>query len=111
MRPTDGVELSRDVMAGHDGGEFSRNKLRPGVMGPAFAGATMDRYTSSYRHFAVQHRAAGGQAFRRIDDRIRINTVGPVELIDAAGLAEMVDAERFDPVAADAAEPAERGGM
>src|ERR1700724_2083517 len=34
-----------------------------------------------------------------------------VEVADAAGLAEMLDAERFDAVAADAAEPAERRWM
>src|SRR5262245_3426620 len=34
-----------------------------------------------------------------------------VEVVDGAGLAKMLDAERFHAVAADAAEPAERGRM
>src|ERR1700694_1524832 len=34
-----------------------------------------------------------------------------IEVVDGAGLAEMLDAERFHPVTAHAAEPAERRGM
>jgi hypothetical protein len=35
----------------------------------------------------------------------------PVEIVDGAGLAEMLDAERLDAVAAHAAEPAQRRRM
>src|SRR6266852_9546433 len=65
----------------------------------------------SHRHFAVPHRGTRCQAFRRIDDGVGVHAVVAIEVIDGAGLAEMLDAERLDPVAAYAAEPAERGGM
>ena len=42
------------------------------------------------------HRGAGGETFGRIDDGIGVDAVVAVELADGAGLAEMLDAERFD---------------
>src|ERR1700677_805058 len=59
----------------------------------------------SHRHLAVPDRGAGGEAFGRIDDGIGVDAMVAVEVVDGAGLAEMLDAEGFDPVAAHAAEP------
>src|SRR5882762_6578846 len=59
----------------------------------------------SHRHLAVPHRRAGGQRFRRIDDGVGVDAVVAVEVADGAGLAEMLDAERFDAMPAHAAEP------
>src|SRR5260370_1373974 len=69
------------------------------------------RQILSHRHFAVPHRRAGGEAFGRVDDGVGIDAVVAVEVIDRAGLAEMLDAERLDTMPAHAAEPAERRGM
>src|ERR1700730_5400132 len=49
----------------------------------------------SHRHFAVPHRPARGQGFRRIDDGVGVHAVVPIEVIDGAGLAEMLDPERL----------------
>src|SRR5580692_11724968 len=65
----------------------------------------------SHRHLAVPHRGAGGEAFSRIDDSVGVDAVVTVEVVDGAGLAEMLDAEGFDPVAAHAAEPTQCGRM
>ncbi|GCC48310.1 hypothetical protein chiPu_0032226, partial [Chiloscyllium punctatum] len=59
----------------------------------------------------MPHRGAGRDAFRSIDDGVGVDAVVPVEVGDGAGLAEMLDAERLEAVAAHAAEPAERGRM
>ena len=64
-----------------------------------------------HRHFAVPHRRAGGEAFGCIDDGVGIHAVVAVEVVDGAGLAELLDAERLDAMPAHAAEPAECGGM
>src|SRR5665647_12386 len=64
-----------------------------------------------HRHLAVPHRRSGGQAFRRVDDGIGVDAIVAVKVADAAGLPKVLDAERLDPVAAHAAEPAERGRM
>ena len=77
-------------------------------MGPCFR--RNDKYTS-HRHFAVPHRRAGGQAFRRVDNGVGVDAVVAIELVDGAGLAEMLDAECFEPMAPYAAQPTERGGM
>ena len=53
----------------------------------------------------MPHRRAGGEAFRRIDDGVGVHAVVTVEIVDGAGLAEMLDAQSLKPVAADAAEP------
>src|SRR5437773_687104 len=64
-----------------------------------------------HRHLAVPHGGADGEAFRRIDDGVGVEAVVAVEVVNGAGLAEMLDAERLDAVAADAAEPAQRRRM
>src|ERR1700690_409198 len=61
-----------------------------------------------HRHLAMAHRRAGRKTFRRIDDGVCVDTVVAIEVVDRAGLAEMLDTERFDPGAMPAAEPAER---
>src|SRR2546423_15296384 len=81
---------------------------KPVVIGPCFR--RNDKYTS-HRHFAVPHRRAGGQAFRRVDNGVGVDAVVAIELVDGAGLAEMLDAECFEPMAPYAAQPTERGGM
>src|SRR5579872_4659347 len=63
---------------------------------------------TSHGQFAVTHRRAGGETFGRIDDGVRIDAVVAIEIVDRAGLAEMLDAERFHPMAAYAAEPGQR---
>src|SRR3984893_12848294 len=90
--------------ATRSGAQLSRGPRPPSIAG-AFAGF------ASHRHFAVPHRGAGGHAFRRVDDGVGVDTVVAVELADRPGLAKMLDAERFNLVAAHAAEPAEGGGM
>ena len=77
---------------------------------PAFAGATAGSDVL-HRHLAVPHRRARREAFGRIDDGVGVDAVVAVEVADGAGLAELLDAERLDPVAAHAAEPAERRRM
>src|SRR3982750_4336107 len=69
------------------------------------------RRMHSHRHFAVPHRSPGGQAFCRVNDGVGVDAVVAIELVDGAGLAEMLNAERFEPMAPYAAEPTERGGM
>src|SRR5262245_58432496 len=60
-----------------------------------------------HRHLPVMaDRGADGEAFRRIDDGIGVEAVVTVEVVDGAGLAKVLNAERLDAVAADAAEPA-----
>src|SRR3954468_21932457 len=59
----------------------------------------------------MQHRRAGGEAFGRIDDGVGVDAVVAVEVGDGAGLAELLDAERLNAMAADTAEPAERRRM
>src|SRR5207248_4424008 len=66
---------------------------------------------TSHRHFAVPHRRAGGQALGRVDNGVGVNAVVTIELVDRAGLAEMLNAECFEPMAPYAAEPTQRGGM
>src|SRR5215813_11325630 len=56
-------------------------------------------------------RRADGETFRRIDDGVGVEAMVAVEVVNGAGLAKMFDTERLDAVAADAAEPAERGRM
>ena len=46
----------------------------------------------SHRHFPVQHRCAGAEAFGGVDDAVGVDTVVAVEILDRAGLAEMLDA-------------------
>src|SRR5215212_4491951 len=65
----------------------------------------------SHRHFAEPDRSAGGQALGRIDDGVGVDAVVAIEVVDGAGLAEMLHAKRFQPVAADAAKPAQRRRM
>src|SRR5580658_3121664 len=69
------------------------------------------RQVASHRHFAMAHRGAGGDAFGRVDDSVGVDAVVAVEVVYGAGLAEMLDAERFHPVAAHTAEPAQRRRM
>ena len=40
-----------------------------------------------------------------VEDRLGVDTVGPVEVGDVAGLAKTVDPDRHDPVAGYCAEP------
>src|ERR1700694_5727645 len=59
----------------------------------------------------MPHRRAGGETFGGVDDGVGVDAVVAIEVIDGAGLAEMLDTERFDAVAVHAAEPAQRRGM
>src|SRR2546421_12965127 len=77
-------------------------------MGPCFR---RTEKSTPPRHFAVPPRRAGGQAFRRVDNGVGVDAVVAIELVDGAGLAEMLDAECFEPMAPYAAQPTERGGM
>ena len=58
----------------------------------------------------MAHRRAG-QAFRRINDGIRIHAVVTIEIVDRAGLAELLDPQRLDAMATDRAQPAQRRRM
>src|SRR4051794_608296 len=86
-----------------DGGYMSRWRERGKV--------AQDDERPLHRHLPMQHRRAGGEAFGRIDDGVGVDAVVAVEVGDGAGLAELLDAERLDAMAADAAEPAERRRM
>src|SRR5437870_1611351 len=55
----------------------------------------------------MPHRSTGGKALSGVDDGVGIEAVVAVEVVDGAGLAEMLDAERLEAVAAYAAEPAQ----
>src|SRR5664279_1886802 len=79
---------------------------RPRVL-PLSSLLSQGRQALSHRHLAVPHRGAGGEAFGRIDDGVGVDAVVAIEVVDGAGLAEMLDAEGFDLVAAHAAEPAQ----
>src|SRR5947209_1763915 len=70
-----------------------------------------DQLSASHRHLPMQHRGAGGEAFGGIDDGVGIQAVVAVQVGECAGLAELLDAERLDAVAANTAEPAERSRM
>src|ERR1700676_1273052 len=65
------------------------------------------RPTLSHRHLAMPYRRAGGETFGGVDDGVGVDAVVAIEVIDGAGLAEMLDTERFDAVAVHAAEPAQ----
>src|SRR5262249_46845696 len=65
----------------------------------------------SHRHLPMQHRRTRRKAFRRIDNGIRIDAIVAIEIADGASLAEMLDPERFPPVTAHAAGPAQRRRM
>src|SRR4051812_22483480 len=54
------------------------------------------RLPRSHRHLAMQDGRTRGEAFRRIDDRVRVDAVVAIEISDRAGLAELLDAERLD---------------
>src|SRR5271170_3015647 len=56
-------------------------------------------------------RTAGCDGLRRGDDRVRVDTVMPVKIGDRAGLAEMLDTQRPDLVAAHRAKPRQRSRM
>jgi hypothetical protein len=45
--------------------------------------------------FAMPHRRAHGETFRCIGDGVGVDPVTPVEVVDGAGLAEMLDAQRY----------------
>jgi hypothetical protein len=60
----------------------------------------------SHRHFAVAHGGSGREVFGGVDDGVGVEAVMAVEVVDGAGLPEMLDAERLDAVTAHAAEPA-----
>src|SRR5260370_30099489 len=87
-------------------GETPSATIRAGVYG-----SLLSQGRRSHRHFAVPHWRAGGQRFRRVDDGVGVNAVVAVEVVDRAGLAELLDAERFDPMAAHAADPPQPPGM
>src|SRR3954449_2720260 len=55
------------------------------------------RIRRSHRHFSMPHRRTHRQAFGRIDDGVGVDAVVAVEVANSAGLAELLDAERFDP--------------
>ena len=52
-------------------------------------------------------RCAGGQTSRRVDDGVSVDAAVLVEVIDAAGLAEMLEPERFGTPSTYAAEPSQ----
>ena len=49
----------------------------------------------------MQHRHTA-EAFRGVYDRIRVDAVVAIEVVDRAGLAELLDAQRFEAMAAHA---------
>ena len=55
-------------------------------------------------------RPARGQAFRRADDRPRVDAVMAVEVRQGPGLAKVLDAERAYPMPCNRAEPRKRRG-
>src|SRR5260370_19621659 len=77
---------------------LSRLRGRVGV------GAGLLRWLS-HRHLAVPHRRAGGDCFRGVDDGVCVDAVVAIEIVDCAGLPEMLDAQLFDLVAAHAPSP------
>src|SRR5258705_1771668 len=89
----------------------ARWKLLPAPTTACGYGSPLSRGRRLHRRLAVPHRRAGADGFRRVDDRVGVHAVVAIEFADAAGLAEMLDPERLDAVAAHAAEPAERRGM
>src|SRR6478735_6505866 len=75
---------------------------------PPVRNCALGRGDELNRHFPMQHRRTGGEAFSRIDDGVGVDAVVAVEVGDGAGLAELLNAERLDTMAADTAEPAQR---
>src|ERR1043165_4257801 len=69
------------------------------------------RVKKSHRHLAMSHRGACGEALRRLDDGVGVDVVVAIEIVDAAGLAEMLDAQSLEAMAAHAAEPAQARRM
>src|SRR3954454_13770848 len=69
------------------------------------------RIRRSHRRLPMPHRRSYREAFGRVDDGVGVDAVVAVEVANSVGLAELLDAERFEPVSAHAAEPAERGRM
>src|SRR4030095_2460335 len=80
----------------------------PRGMGPCFRRDDGYYHGPSHRHLPVPYRRTNRQAFCRIDDGVGVDAVVAVEVGDSAGRAKMLDAERLDAGAADAAEPAQR---
>jgi len=75
-------------------------------------GASRSSWNSCSRQRSqVPDRPARGERGGGCDDGIGVDAVVPVELGDRAGLAEMFDAERPDPMAVDGAQPAKRRRM
>src|SRR5215471_6258345 len=62
-----------------------------GLWVPAFAGTT----AGLHRHFAVQDRGTGRKACGGVDDGVGIDAVVAIQVVDGAGLAEMLDPERL----------------
>src|SRR3954452_853201 len=90
------------------GGKVSpHSRCHPGLV----RNCALGRDDELNRHLPMQHRRAGGEAFGRIDDGVGVDAVVAVEVGDGASLAELLDAERLDAVATDAAEPAQRRRM
>jgi len=58
-----------------------------------------------HRHLAMPDRRAEGQARCGINDGVGVQTIVAIEIIDGAGLAEFLDAERLDAMAVNTAEP------
>jgi hypothetical protein len=48
--------------------------------------------SNSHRHLAMPHRRARGEPLRGVDDGVGVHAVVAVEVVDGAGLAEMLDA-------------------
>src|SRR5271154_7157591 len=74
-------------------------------------GRRLSSTATSHRHFAVPHGRPGGEAFGRIDDGVGVEAVMAVEVVDGAGLAEMLDTERLNTMPAHAAKPTQRRRM
>src|SRR6185437_1278769 len=66
---------------------------------------------SSHGHFPVPHRRACRETFGCINDGVGVDVIVAIEVVDGAGLAEMLDAQRFQPLAAHAAQPSKRCRM
>jgi hypothetical protein len=49
----------------------------------------------SHRHLPVPHRRTRRQPLRGVDDGVGVHAVVAVEVVDGAGLAEMLDAQRY----------------
>lgn len=62
---------------------------------------------ASGQRAGVAHRRAGRGSLRGMEDGVRVDAVVAIEVLNRAGLAEMLDTGRLDQVAMDTTEPGE----